>query len=52
MEQVLTLPAFEHHHGRNELGSDRVMAKLKRGYAAAMELPVELASLQTSFVTA
>ncbi|KAL6090378.1 hypothetical protein STEG23_021815 [Scotinomys teguina] len=54
----VTLPVFEHYHegaDSYELtglarGGEQ-LAKLKRNYAKAVELLVELASLQTSFVT-
>ncbi|MBN3289423.1 VATD ATPase, partial [Polypterus senegalus] len=54
----VTLPVFEHYHEGTDSyeltglarGGEQV-AKLKRNYAKAVELLVELASLQTSFVT-
>ncbi|XP_016079295.1 PREDICTED: V-type proton ATPase subunit D [Miniopterus natalensis] len=54
----VTLPVFEHYHEGTDSyeltglarGGEQ-LAKLKRNYAKAVELLVELASLQTSFVT-
>uniref|UniRef100_A0A2K5BW99 V-type proton ATPase subunit D n=1 Tax=Aotus nancymaae TaxID=37293 RepID=A0A2K5BW99_AOTNA len=54
----VTLPVFEHYHEGTDSyeltglarGGKR-LAKLKRNYAKAVELLVELASLRTSFVT-
>ncbi|XP_036289800.1 V-type proton ATPase subunit D isoform X2 [Pipistrellus kuhlii] len=54
----VTLPIFEHYHEGTDSyeltglarGGEQ-LAKLKRNYAKAVELLVELASLQTSFVT-
>uniref|UniRef100_A0A8C2GFP4 V-type proton ATPase subunit D n=1 Tax=Cyprinus carpio TaxID=7962 RepID=A0A8C2GFP4_CYPCA len=52
----VTLPVFEHYQegGDNRLNTLRggeQLSRLKRNYAKAVELLVELASLQTSFVT-
>nr|KAF6499105.1 ATPase H+ transporting V1 subunit D [Molossus molossus] len=47
----VTLPVFEHYHEGTDTRGGEQLAKLKRNYAKAVELLVELASLQTSFVT-